>query len=122
MTHPDPLATPAGYQAVVDARGLVFAWRSAWGERSLLGTEPVRIVVRNGGYPLRDVVLEIRAADSSGKNVYHATHEVAQLPRGVDVAIDIPSYDIAEPVQQFSVRLASAAFDWSPQSDAIGKG
>ncbi|MGD8454205.1 MAG: zinc ribbon domain-containing protein [Phycisphaerae bacterium] len=110
VRHPQPLAAPEGFEPVTAAADVYFRCRGAWGERPLLGTEPLVVRVVNVGYVLADVRLHIRGEDGPGAAVLSAEREVALLPRGQEVELEIPSWELHGPVRRLTVTLMSAAF------------
>lgn len=114
VPHPQPLPPPAGFELWRQAQHLYFHWQSAWGASSLLGTEPLRVAVFNAGYPLACVQLQIRAVDRAGATVLTIDRDLDRFPRGVTIELEVPSYDINEPVHALDVRLVGARFDWEP--------
>ena len=76
----------------------------------MLGTEGVSATLFNGGYPLEDVVLMVRGTDDCDREVFVVEHTVDQLPRGRELAIEIPSYEFPGPVHAIRLSLVSAEF------------
>ncbi len=116
VRHPSPEAEPADFEPVRDAENLFFRARPAWGDSALLGTEPFEIHLFNGGYDLMEIVCEAIGLGRNGQTVYRAEHECDHLPRGASKILEVPSYDVNEPIKRFTVRLVSASFDWSPNT------
>jgi hypothetical protein len=110
IRHPQPL-TPAGdYRLCVAAAYLYYRSESALGGEALLGTEGVSVFMFNGGYPLRDVVLELHGEGKDGKALLAMEQTLAELPRGEEVSFEIPSYELAAPLARLVITLASAEF------------
>lgn len=87
-------------------------WRleSAFGGEPLIGTESLAVVMVNGGYALRNAVLQVDGVDSAGHAVFALQKEAPELPRGAEVRIEIASYEISEPVAKVRVSLVSAEY------------
>jgi len=111
VRHPRPVAPPDGFVAILGAEHLDYHWGSAWGDRFLLGTEGIAVALFNGAYPLREVVLDLRGQDAEGKELFVVEERVEELPVGRQVKVQIPSYELPNPVAAMTVRLASAEFD-----------
>lgn len=110
MRHPEPLPAPEGFEPCADAVDVYFRCESAWGGARLLGTEGVSATLFNGGYPLEDVVLMVRGTDDCDREVFVVEHTVNQLPRGRELAIEIPSYEFPGPVHAVRLSLVAAEF------------
>jgi hypothetical protein len=108
----DPRATgaPPGFTACERAADLYYRCDGPWGGGVLLGTEGATIEVRNTGYPLTDVVLRIRGEDADGRVLFALEREIASLPRGQTVAVEVASYEVSAPYRALKVSLASAVF------------
>ena len=110
IRHPEPLAPPEGFELCQQAAELYYHLEAAWGGERLLGTESIGVVLFNAGYPLQEVVLNVRGADDSGKELFSVEHAVQDLPRGEQVKIEVPSYELPAPMRVLSVSLVSAEF------------
>ncbi len=110
IRHPDPLPVPEGFAPCADAVDLYFRCESAWGGARLLGTEGVSVILFNGGYPLSDVVLNVRGEDQNGRELFATEHPTGELPRGKDMMLEIPSYELPDPVHAVRLALVSAEF------------
>jgi len=108
--HPAALGPPVEMTAVERAAHLFVAVESAWGGGPLIGTEPLQLVLFNGGYALRTAVLQIDAFDRAGQRVFGVEKVAVDIPRGGRVAIEVASYEIPEPVQRVRVSLVSAEY------------
>lgn len=108
--HPNPVAIPDGYRPCQRAFDLHFRTQSAWGGTRLLGTENVGLSLFNAGYPLQTVVLNVEGLDESGQVLFSVEEAIESLPRGREVEIEIPSYEITEPAREISVTLVSAEY------------
>jgi len=108
--HPEPLTPPDGCQEIEAARDLYFRWHAVGGGVPLLGTEPLVVKVFNGGYDLRAVLLRISGTGSAGLVLLAAQREIEDWPRGATVALEIPSYELPDPVQTLTVELVQAEF------------
>ncbi|MGE3179991.1 MAG: hypothetical protein AB7N71_00025 [Phycisphaerae bacterium] len=117
MAHPEPLATPQGAEPWQQARCLYFKRQSAWGGTRLIGTEPIELTLFNAGYPLRDVRYEVRAVGKRGEPAYQGVLEIEQFPTGVEITVEIPSWELQDAVHSVAVRLLSAEFDWRPEDE-----
>ena len=76
----------------------------------LLGTETIAVVFFNGGYSLEDAVLRVRGLDANNKCVFNLDMPEIRLPRGVEVTIEIPSYEVSQPASSLDVELRSGRF------------
>ena len=112
VLHPEPLAVADGYQPWRQAANLHFLRESAFGGSRLIGTEPIRLQLLNAGYPLRTVRYEVRGATRDGREALRREYELERFDRGETVPLEIASWEFDEPVEDLSVRLLSAAFDW----------
>lgn len=110
IRHPRPLPAPEQFEPCAEAVDLFFRWEAAWGGRVLLGTEGIGVVLFNGGHPLQQVVLKVRGRDEQGGGLFAVEQTVPELPRGEQVRIEIPSYELPAPVRAVSVALLSAEF------------
>ena len=114
ISHPNPLPAPDGFEPCREAESLYFRWESAWGGAMLAGTESICLVLFNGGYPLKSVGLQVAGRDGSGREVLALEHPVEELPRGRQVQVEIPSYELPAPVRELNVSLVSAEFAAEP--------
>lgn len=120
VRHPRPAAVPAGMVPVEQAAQLYAAWESALGGPALIGTEGLRVTVFNAGYALEDVTLRVTGCGRDSQTAFSQDCEIADLPHGGQVQIEIPSYDLAEPVRTLRVVLVAAGFG-QPESDAADR-
>lgn len=112
--RPDATAAPDGFQPCENADHLSFRWGSAWGSSFLSGTEGIAVGLFNGAYPLRNLVLEIRGADESGRQQFAVKHTLERLPCGEETVVEVPSYEVPAPVSEVAVSLVSAEFGSEP--------
>ena len=110
IRHPRPAAAPAGYLPCHDAVNLYYRSESSLGGAVLINTEGVNVVVFNGGYPLRELVLKVRGEGKDGKELFTVEHTVEDLPQAKEVSLEIPSYELPAPMQSLQVSLVSAEF------------
>lgn len=110
VCHPCPLAPPDGFEPVQEAADLFFRCESAWGGERLIGTESIGVILFNGGYPLAEVALKVCGQDEAGAELFAENHEVDALPRGKEVKIEVPSYELPAPTRRLAVCLISAEF------------
>ena len=68
------------------------------------------VVVFNAGYPLREVVFDVRGEGKDGKELFTVERTVGELPQGKEVALEIPSYELPAPMGALKVWLVSAEF------------
>lgn len=108
--HPTPLKPGPGFQPVEGMTDLYFEWHAAWGGAMLLGTETIAVVLFNGGYSLEEAVLRVRGFDTAKKCVFGLDIPVERLPRGKNVTIEIPSYEVSQPASALGVTLKSGRF------------
>lgn len=111
VRHARPLPVPEGYLPCQDAADLYYRRESALGGAPLLATEGLKLLVFNAGYPLRDVVLRISGWDKDDAELFALERELAELPAGKPVALEIPSYELPAPQKSLRVELASAEFE-----------
>ena len=108
--HPDPLSPPTGFEVCEEMPDLFYRWEAAWGGSMLIGTETLAVIVFNAGYPLEEVVLKIAGQDDEGREVFALDHELAELPRGKEVTIEVPSYELSAPAAGITVSLSSGRY------------
>ena len=108
--HPEPLAPPEGFLAIGLAANLHYAWHAVGGGRPLLGTEPLVLVVFNGGYDLAQVVLRVSGTGRGEKVLFAVEREIEEWPRGGQTELEISSYELSDTVQTLSVELVQAGF------------
>ncbi len=109
-TWPVPLAAPDGFRQCANYRDLYSRWEAAWGGAMLLGSETLVVVLYNTGYPLEQVVVKIVGEDHHGEAVFNKEHEVDSLPRGQEVTIEVPSYELSSPASDIKVALLSGRY------------
>jgi hypothetical protein len=114
IRHPQPLTPAEGFEPCQQAADLYFRREAAWGGQPLLGTESVGVILFNAGYPLQEVVLELRGEDEKGKRLFAVEQTVELLPRGEEVGVEVPSYELPAPLRALSVSLLSAEFGPEP--------
>ena len=73
----------------------------------LLGTETIAVILFNAGYPLEEVVLKVCGQNTDGQEIFAIEQPVGELPRGKQVTIEVPSYELPEPASDIAVSLAS---------------
>lgn len=110
VRHPQPLTPPPGANAVAGASDLYYTWTALGGHRPLLGTEPLVVSVVNVGYGLANVVLLIRATDRQGRTVLETQRDLPQWQRGQTIRLDVPSWELHDPLQDLHVTLRQADF------------
>jgi len=121
VRHPDPLSAPRGFAACAGAVQIYYRWESSLGGRPLLGTEGLRVWVFNSGYDLREVVFDVRGEGREGAEVFAHRYELAELPRGRPVPLEIPSYELEQPLARLWVRFVGAEFaEPASSSDETG--
>ncbi len=108
--HPRPATPPAGFEPVRGAADLYWRCESALGGQPLIGTEGLRIELFEGGYPLRDVRLQVRGYGTGGQVVLDRTVEVPQIGPGATVAVEVPSYELSDPLERVELSLIEAEF------------
>ena len=108
--HPAPLTAPQGFAEVASAAHLHFASEAVGGGAPLLSTEPLLLKLFNGGYDLVEVVVRVCSVDRGGRELAAAEHEVRALPRGGQVAVEVPSYELPDRVRALKVELVKAEF------------
>ncbi len=107
---PAPLDAPDGFTQCANYRDLHFRWEAAWGGAMLLGSETLAVVLFNAGYPLEQVVVKIVGEDHNGEEVFVKEHEVDSIPRGKEVTIEVPSYELSSPASDIKVALLSGRY------------
>jgi hypothetical protein len=110
IRHPDPLAAPEGFAPCDHAANLYYRWESAWGGRTFLGTESIAVTLFNGGYPLQHAVFAVQGRDESGRQLFASDHTADELPRGQEVRIEVPSYELPAAPRELTVSLVAAEF------------
>jgi len=108
--HPHTLPPPNGFRAVEGVADLYYTWKAAWGGSMLLGTETIGVVLFNGGHPLEEVVLDICGTDPQSKPVFAVERTLDELPRGREVTVEVPSYEMPAPASDLVVRLLSGRY------------
>ena len=116
VQHPSPLPAPAGFLPFARGADLHFTWQPAWGERRLIGTEPVVLVVFNGGYGLENVDLRVDALNPQQRSVGTLSASLPQLERGQTARVELSSYVLREPFSGLSVTVERAEFA-EPEQD-----
>lgn len=106
--HPRPLPPPPGARRVVGAADLYVIDESAWGGPRLLDTESAKLTIFNAGGDLRELAFQIRGHDDSGRVLFAARREQAELARGASATLEVASYEISAPTCRLSVALESA--------------
>ncbi len=107
--HPQPLPPLSDFEPCLDSCDLYVQWRQ--GEGSALGVEPVTVDVFNAGYDLRSVALRLVGVDSAGRMLSGVEQTISDLPRGVTVRIEVPTYEISMEISRLIVSLALA--EWA---------
>lgn len=110
IKHPQALRPPEGFAAFSSGSDLFFRWRSAWGERRLISTEPVIVTVFNGGYDLATLDILVEARDAAKHVVGSREASLALLRRGVPADFEFASYDIDAPFHDLVLSLVRAEF------------
>jgi len=110
IRHPQPAAAPDGYTPCREAADLYYRTESSLGGETLIGTEGVNVVVFNAGYPLREVVLEVRGEGKDGQELFKVERGPEDLPHAKEVSLEIPSYELPAPLGALRVSLMSAEF------------
>lgn len=110
VQHPEPLQPAVAAWTIDDAEHLHFRWQAVGGGKPLLGTEPLEVDVFNGGYDLVNVVLRIEGHDAAGKTLFGIEREIEQWLRGQSLTLQIPSWELPDPVSTLGVRLVWAEF------------
>ena len=110
IRHPRPAAVPDGYEACQGAADLHYCSESSLGGDVLIGTEGVNVVVFNAGYPLCEVVLQVRGDGEDGRELFAVERSIEELPQGEDVRLEIPSYELSASLSVLKVTLVSAEF------------
>lgn len=108
--HPEPLAPPAGFQAVKDSADLYYRSEPVGGGQVLSGTEPLDVHLFNAGYALEGVLLTLRGWDKAGRPSLKEDWELESWRRGETIMRDIPSWAISEPLKRVELSLARCAF------------
>ncbi|TWT40379.1 hypothetical protein RAS1_40870 [Phycisphaerae bacterium RAS1] len=110
VRHPQPLAAPEGAIRCRFACDLYFTFGSSWGGPLVLGCETIGLRLFNAGYDLTDVSVRIDALGDKGEAVISTTREIGLLPRGGEAVLELPSYDLSEPVREVTVALTGAKY------------
>jgi len=110
LNHPHPLAPPEGYRSWRRGTDLYRRWQHG-ADGPALGAEAVCVSLFNAGYPLRDVVAELRGVDESGREVFRVERTIAEFPQGATAGVEVPSYELPGEVGDVEVSLISARFE-----------
>lgn len=110
VRHPQPLPPPAGAQRCRFACDLYFTYCSSWGGPLVLGCETISLRLFNAGYDLTDVTVRIDALRADGREVISTTRDIGLLPRGGSAQLEVPSYDLSDPVHEVNVYLTAAHY------------
>ncbi len=112
--HPAALPPPSGCAPIERSAQLWWRSESAFGGRTLLPTEGLRIALFNGGYTLEEVALEILGADQAGRQACRCTEQIERIEQGRLLTVELPSYEIQRPLRALRLRLLAARFaeDW----------
>jgi len=110
VPHPSPLTAPPGFHRCEGAADLFFHTEASGGGSVLLGTEGFDVTVFNGGYPLASVVLKVDGRSADEQPLFSVELSSERLPRGEQVILEVPSYEISEPASDLSVALVSAEY------------
>ncbi len=110
IKHPDPVATPEGFELIDNAVDLYVRWGSAWGGERLLGTENLAGRLFNAGYSLREIVVRVYGEDQSAEQTFSIDKTIEALPRGGEETIEIASWEMPSPAKRVSAALVSAEF------------
>jgi hypothetical protein len=89
---------------------LHYRWQAAWGGAMLSGTETIAVLIFNGGYALEEVALKLHGLDAEGEEAFVIEKSVEHLPRGEEVTIEVPSYELPVPASDITVALLSAKY------------
>lgn len=108
--HSAPLPVPSAMSPVENAANLFFRIESAYGGPILIGTESLGIILFNGGFELRSVVIRVEGRSKNGARVLDLEKTIDHLPRGRETSVEVPSYDIHEPLHGVRVSLVSAEY------------
>jgi hypothetical protein len=112
VRHPRPTTVPPDYLPCDQAADLYYRSESSLGGAALIATEGISVLVFNSGYPLREVVLEVRGRGDGGRELFSVERTVDDLPQCKEVALEIPSYELPAPLRMLAVSLVSAEFGW----------
>lgn len=117
VAHPHPLDVSPDYDRCEGAADLFYRVESSLGGQALLDTEGASIFVYNRGYGLREVELEIIGLGDLGGGrgkgpLLKLDRAIDSLPQGRELRLEVPSYEIATPIQELIVTLAAAEFEW----------
>lgn len=72
-----------------------------------MGTEGIAVMVTSAGYALEEVVLEVKGLDGGGNELFAVQKSVEELPRGREVRVEVPSYDVPADPKELTVTLVS---------------
>ena len=88
-----------------NAPDLFYCWESAWGGAMLIGTESVAVVLFNRGASLESAVIRIEGFDAIDRTVFGTEKNTGPIPRGAEVTVEVPSYEVPAPVSKMRVSL-----------------
>ncbi len=110
VPHPAPVTAPPDFRRCEGAADLCFQVEASGGGSVLLGTEGFDVTVFNGGYPLASIILMVEGLDAQRQPLFSVELSSERLPRGEQVTLELPSYEISEPASDLSVALVSAEY------------
>jgi hypothetical protein len=108
--HMSPLPKPSAMSPVDSAADLYFRTESAFGGPTLIGTEALGMILYNGGFTLRSVVIHIEGFAKDGSRALDTEKSLERLPRGLETRVEVPSYEIDEPLHRVKVSFVSAEY------------
>lgn len=110
LRHPYPEPPPSGFEPVGDAVELYWRSESSFGGQRLIGTEGIGVRLFNGGFPLKEATFVVCGQDKEGRDVFTSEFAMALLPRGREVTLEVPSYELPDSIRTVRVKLKSAGF------------
>ena len=111
VRHPQPVELVGEYLPCEKAADLFFRTESSLGGAALIATEGVNVAVFNRGYPLCEVVLELRGGGDGDRELFNIERTLERLPQGREVLLEIPSYELPASLRALTVKLLSARFE-----------
>lgn len=110
VPHPRPQPIPPDFVPCEDAAHLYFRTESTLGGQPLLETEGLRVQIFNAGFDLADARFAIRGLGQDNRPIFAIEGEIDVLAQGAARPIDVPSYEMNDPVRVVHVRLVRAEF------------
>lgn len=106
--HQRPLPCPEGMVACRGIGEVFYRQEPAWGGQKLLASETLAIELFAAGFSLTGVVIELSGVSGARRTPFTVRQEVASLPRGQMVRIEVASYELPDDPRELNVSVLSA--------------